>query len=235
MNCATHCPDRPRSRQGDAGKRTYPRWHAVSGSGVVRGDCVRGRGLFPPESPGARGRADLPGDHDHAAIGGRRQSRVTHQLQRPPQRPAARRGGRSSPVRCRADGAGTTQPLVGLTGRLTCSYGIPSPSGGCALQLSAETYRDDAAAAAARIPENVDALRSPGTDPTPIKIGPTTAMYLPLREGPYLIASTGIYSVPVTLGPTSFTPDKAPATAAAVAALVLTRVRGGTTASAVGP
>jgi len=124
---------------------------------------------------------------------------------------------------------------VGLTGRLTCSYGIPSPSGGCALQLSAETYRDDAAAAAARIPENVDALRSPGTDPTPIKIGPTTAMYLPLREGPYLIASTGIYSVPVTLGPTSFTPDKAPATAAAVAALVLTRVRGGTTASAVGP
>ena len=72
---------------------------------------------------------------------------------------------------------------------------------------------------------NVDALRSPGTDPTPIKIGPSTAMYLPLREGPYLIASTGIYSVSVTLGPTSFTPDKAPAAAAAVAALVLTRVR----------
>ncbi len=47
-----------------------------------------------------------------------------------------------------------------------------------------------------------------------------------------MIASTGIYSVSVTLGPTSFTPDKAPA---AAAAMVLTRVRGGTTASAVAP
>jgi len=50
-----------------------------------------------------------------------------------------------------------------------------------------------------------------------------------------VIASTGIYSVSVTLGPTSFTPDKAPAAAAAVAAMVLTRVRGGTTASAGAP
>jgi len=129
---------------------------------------------------------------------------------------------------------GQPSPSVGLTGRITCSYGIPSPSGGYALQLSAETYRDDAAAAA-RIPVNVATLRSPGTDPTPIKIGPSTAMYLPLRDGPYLIASTGIYSVSVTLGPTSFNPDKAPATAVAVAAIVLTRVRGGTTASAVAP
>jgi len=66
---------------------------------------------------------------------------------------------------------GQPSPSVGLTGRVTCSYGIPSPSGGYALQLSAETYRDDAAAAA-RIPVNVDALRTPGVNPIPITIGP---------------------------------------------------------------
>ena len=129
---------------------------------------------------------------------------------------------------------GQPSPSVGLTGRLTCSYGIPAPSGGYALQVSAETYRDDAAAAA-RIPVNADALRSPGVDPLPIKIGPTTAMYLPLRDGPFLITSAGIYSVSVTLGPTSFDPAKAPAIAAAVAALVLTRVRGGPAANAATP
>ncbi len=129
---------------------------------------------------------------------------------------------------------GQPSPSVGLNGRITCSYGIPSPSGGYALQLSAETYRDDAAAAA-RTPVNVDALRAPGVNPIPITIGPTTAMYLPLPDGPFLIASTGIYAVSVTLGPTSFTPDKAPAAAAEVAAMVLTRVRGGTAASAVSP
>jgi len=79
---------------------------------------------------------------------------------------------------------------------------------------------------------NVDALRSPGVDALPIKIGPTTAMHLPLRDGPFLITSAGIYSVSVTLGPTSFDPAKAPAIAAAVAALVLTRVRGGPAANA---
>jgi len=129
---------------------------------------------------------------------------------------------------------GQPSPSVGLTNRVTCSYGIPSPAGGYALALSAETYRDDAAAAA-RIPVNVDALRSPGVDPLPIKIGPTTAMYLPLRDGPFLITSAGIYSVSVTLGPTSFDPAKAPAIAAAVAALVLTRVRGGPAANAATP
>ncbi len=129
---------------------------------------------------------------------------------------------------------GQPSPPVGLTGRVTCSYGIPSPSGGYALQLSAEAYRDDAAATA-RIPVNVDALRTPGVNPIPITIGPTTAMYLPLPDGPFLIASTGIYAVTVTLGPTSFTPDKAPAAAAAVAAMVLTRMRGGTAAGAVTP
>jgi len=129
---------------------------------------------------------------------------------------------------------GQPSPSVGLTGRVTCSYGIPSPSGGYALQLSAEAYRDDAAATA-RIPVNVDALRTPGVNPIPITIGPTTAMYLPLPDGPFLIASTGIYAVSVTLGPTSFTPDKAPAAAAAVAAMTLTRMRGGTAAGAVTP
>jgi len=129
---------------------------------------------------------------------------------------------------------GQPSPSVGLTGKVTCSYGNPSPSGGYALQLSAETYRDDAAAAA-RIPVNVDALRTPGVNPIPITIGRMTAMYLPLPDGPFLIASTGIYSVSVTLGPTSFTPDKAPATAAEVAAMVLTRVRGDTAPGAAAP
>ena len=129
---------------------------------------------------------------------------------------------------------GQPSPSVGLTGRVTCSYGIPSPSGGYALQLSAETYRDDAAAAA-RIPVNVDALRTPGVNPIPITIGRMTAMYLPLPDGPFLIASTGIYAVSVTLGPTSFTPDQAPATAAEVAAMVLTRVRGDTAPGTAAP
>ena len=55
------------------------------------------------------------------------------------------------------------------------------------------------------------------------------------RTQAFLIASTGVYAVSVTLGPTSFTPDKAPAAAAAVAAMTLTRMRGGTAAGAVTP
>jgi len=68
-------------------------------------------------------------------------------------------------------------------------------------------------------------LRTPGVDPLPIKIGRMTAMYLPLRDGPMLIGSTGIYSITVILGPTSFSPDEAPARAAAVAGMALSGVR----------
>lgn len=119
---------------------------------------------------------------------------------------------------------GVPSPSVGMTARLSCSYGIPSPSGGYALEVSLTTYRDEAAAAA-RVPVNVEAMRGPGEDPMPIKIGQMTATYLPLHDGPYLIVSSGIYSVSVTLGPTSFAPEEAPARAAAVAGMVLTSVR----------
>ncbi len=68
----------------------------------------------------------------------------------------------------------------------------------------------DATAAATRIPVNVDALRTPAANPIPIAIGRKTAIYPPLPDGPFLIASTGIYAVSVTLGPTSFTPTKRP-------------------------
>ncbi len=106
---------------------------------------------------------------------------------------------------------GQPSPVVGLTGRITCSYGIPSPTGGYALQVSATSYRDEAAAAA-RVP-------------VPIAVGQTTGMYLALPDGPVLLASAGTYSVTLTLGPTSFSPEQAPARAAAVAELVLSQVR----------
>jgi len=119
---------------------------------------------------------------------------------------------------------GQPSPVVGLTGRITCSYGIPSPTGGYALQVSATSYRDEAAAAA-RVPVNVEALRTPGVNPIPIAVGQTTGMYLALPDGPVLLASAGTYSVTLTLGPTSFSPEQAPARAAAVAELVLSQVR----------
>lgn len=119
---------------------------------------------------------------------------------------------------------GQPSPSVGLIGRVSCSFGIPSPSGGYALELSLTSYRDEEAAAA-RVPINVEALRTPGVDPLPIKIGRMTAMYLPLRDGPMLIGSTGVYSITVILGPTSFSPDEAPARAAAVAGMALSGVR----------
>ena len=154
-----------------------PSGDAVSGNSVVCGcGCgVGDRGLFPPGSRGASGRADIFDGHDHAGTGGSGQSRAAHQLQGPPQRPAARRCPRSPPVRRRADGAGTTQPLGGPHRKSHLQLRDPSPSGSYALQLSAETYRDDAAAAA-RIPVNVDALRAPGVNPIPITIGRTTAI-----------------------------------------------------------
>ncbi len=141
---------------------------------------------------------------------------------------------------------GQPSPSVGLNGRITCSYGICTKARGVRRRRGPtddlprdrrqrRPKRVGGLAAAARTPVNVDALRTPGVNPIPITIGPTTAMYLPLPDGPFLIASTGIYAVSVTLGPTSFTPDKAPAAAAEVAAMVLTRVRGGTAASAVSP
>jgi len=119
---------------------------------------------------------------------------------------------------------GQPSPVVGGVGRITCSYGIPSPTGGYALQVSATSYRDEAAAAA-RVPVNVEALRTPGVNPIPIAVGQTTGMYLALPDGPVLLASAGTYSVTLTLGPTSFSPEQAPARAAAVAELVLSQVR----------
>ncbi len=73
---------------------------------------------------------------------------------------------------------------------------------------------------------NIDALRTPGITPLPIRIGQTDAMYLPLPDGPYLIVSAGVHSVTVTFGPTSFTPAEAPVRAAAVAGLVRATMRG---------
>jgi hypothetical protein len=119
---------------------------------------------------------------------------------------------------------GQPSPSVGQTGRVSCSYGIPSAAHTYALELSLTSYRDPSAAAA-RVPVNVDALRTPGVEPLPIPIGGMTGMYLALRDGPMLIASSGIYSVTVTLGPTSFSPKAAIGSAAAVAGMVLTNVR----------
>ena len=178
----------------------------------------------PGRSGGGTGRADLPDDHDH---------RAEHRARQP-----------GLPTTCQdlIDGKrlnatlglplsvvvrtvlGQPSPAVGLTGRITCSYGIPSPSGGYALQVSATSSRDDAAAAA-RVPVNVEALRTPGVNPIPIAVGQTTGMYLVLPDGPMLLASAGTYSLTLTLGPTSFRPDQAPARAAAVADIVLTHVR----------
>lgn len=119
---------------------------------------------------------------------------------------------------------GQPSPSVGQTGRLSCSYGIASQSNSYALELSLTSYRDEASAAA-RVPLNVEALRTPGVDPIPIPVGAITGMYLPLRDGPLLIASSGIYSITITLGATSFSPDAAIGSAAAVANLALSNVR----------
>ncbi len=119
---------------------------------------------------------------------------------------------------------GRPSPAVGQTGRLSCSYGIQSAAHTYALELSLTSY-SDAAAAAARVPVNVDALRVPGVDPIAVPIGGVDATYLALPDGPLLIASAGIYSVTVTLGPTSFSPEAAIGSAAAVARMVFTNVR----------
>lgn len=119
---------------------------------------------------------------------------------------------------------GQPSPSVGLTGRVSCSYGLPSPSGGYALELSLTTYRD-AASAAARVPVNVEALTVPGMNPVPVTIGALSGFYLALPDGPLLIASAGIYSLTVSLGPTSFSPNEALSRAGTVAGMVLTSVR----------
>ena len=119
---------------------------------------------------------------------------------------------------------GQPSPSVGQTGRVSCSYGIPSAASTYALELSLTSYRD-VPSAAARVPVNVEALRIPGVEPVPVTAGGMTGMYLALPDGPVLIASAGIYSVTVSLGPTSFSPDAAIGSAAAVAGMVLTNVR----------
>lgn len=59
---------------------------------------------------------------------------------------------------------GQPSPAVGMTGRLSCRYGIASSPGGYAVELSITSYRD-AAAAAARVGVTVDALRTHGFSP----------------------------------------------------------------------
>jgi hypothetical protein len=112
---------------------------------------------------------------------------------------------------------GQPSPAVGMTGRLSCRYGIASSPGGYAVELSITSYRD-AAAAAARVGVTVDALRTPGFSPAaPLTDGTAQDANLPWRDGPLLIESAGINFVTVTVGPTTFAPGEALPHAAAAA------------------
>ncbi|WP_127783484.1 hypothetical protein [Rhodococcus sp. X156] len=119
---------------------------------------------------------------------------------------------------------GVPNPDIGLTGRVTCSYGIPSPAGTYALEVSLTAYTD-VAAAAVRVPVTVEARRTPGVEAVPLTIGRMNASYLALPDGPVLVAATGTYAILVSMAPGSVTPEQAPGALAAVAGMALTNVQ----------
>lgn len=114
---------------------------------------------------------------------------------------------------------GAPEPNIGRTGRITCRYGTPV-AGVYPLEISLNSY-GNAQQAVERVTVTVTAAERRGVGSSMIAAGGVDGRYLPLPEGGLVVASSGIYSVAVSVAPNVLPPDQVPARAGSVAGIVL--------------
>lgn len=113
---------------------------------------------------------------------------------------------------------GVPVPDIGRTGQITCRYGAPV-NGDYPVEVSVNSYTT-AAQASERIEVTVAAAERQGIGSRRIPAGGADGLYVPYPSGATVLASSGIYSVAVTLGRGSV-PDKGDVRSAKLAGVVL--------------
>lgn len=113
---------------------------------------------------------------------------------------------------------GVPVPDIGRTGQITCRYGAVV-KGDYPVEVSVNSY-STAAQAAERIEVTVAAAERQGIGSRRIPAGGADGLFVPYPSGATVLASSGIYSVAVTLGPGSV-PDKGDVRSAKLAGVVL--------------
>lgn len=113
---------------------------------------------------------------------------------------------------------GVPVPDIGRTGQITCRYGAPA-NGDYPVEVSVNSYTT-AAEASQRIEVTVAAAERQGIGSRRIPAGGADGLYVPYPSGGTVLASSGIFSVAVTLGPGSV-PDTGDVRSAKLAGVVL--------------
>lgn len=114
---------------------------------------------------------------------------------------------------------GEAIPGIGRTGRLTCSYGAPV-GGVYPLEIALSSYTT-AAQATSRVSLTVADAEQQGVGSTTVPAGGVDGTFIPLPSGGTVVASSGLYSVAVTMAPTLVPADQVAAKSGALAGIVL--------------
>lgn len=123
---------------------------------------------------------------------------------------------------------GVPEPKIGRLERVTCHYGLPdtAPAGQPAavvpLEVSVSVYADEAAAAE-RVGDTVQHERAGGASPATVAVGPAQGTVLVTADRRLLVASSGVFTVAVTLAP-GIADDRVAAVLADLGGRVLTTV-----------
>lgn len=114
---------------------------------------------------------------------------------------------------------GEAVPDIGRTGRTTCRFGTPA-AGAYPLEISLTSYAS-AAQASDRVTVTITGAEQQGVGSTAVPAGGVDGSYIPFPSGGLVVASSGIYSVAVTMAPTLVPADQVAVKAGAVAGVVL--------------
>jgi hypothetical protein len=108
---------------------------------------------------------------------------------------------------------------IGRTGRITCRYGAPAGNS-YPLEISLTSYAS-AQQAAHRVTVTVTDAEQQGVGSTTVPAGGVDGSFIPFPAGGLVVASSGIYSVAVTMAPTLVPADQVAAKTGALAGIVL--------------
>lgn len=114
---------------------------------------------------------------------------------------------------------GEALPAIGRTGRTTCGYGIPVGST-YPVEISLSSYTT-VQQAKARVTVTITDAEQQGVGSTSVPAGGVDGSYIPFPSGGLVVASSGIYSVAVSMAKMTIPADQVATRAGAVAGIVL--------------
>lgn len=114
---------------------------------------------------------------------------------------------------------GEAVPDIGRTGRTTCRYGVPVGST-YPVEISLSSYTS-VQQAKARVTVTITDAEQQGVGSTTVPAGGVDATYIPFPSGGLVVASSGTYSVAVSLAKTLIPAAQVAVRAGSVAGIVL--------------